>query len=128
MNKVRTLKKEDVIEKIIFNITLRSKLYKDIEMNFSEDADWCLTWEDMHNEDNGSWCICEIGNNVLDIQIYGEDDVKGMDAKLRMQGNFMELDTEGTYSHTNDWIYSESFSNVRIVTTDGRVKVVRLGK
>ena len=37
------LKKDDVISKIIINVNINGKLYKDICLEYEEDADWKLT-------------------------------------------------------------------------------------
>ena len=41
------LKKDDVISKVIINVNINGKLYKDICLEYEEDADWKLTW-DLH--------------------------------------------------------------------------------
>ena len=129
MKKVKSLKATDVIAKIIVNITIGSKLFKDVELNIENDDKWWLTFEDIHYEDNGSWTLVKVGEDVFDVQIYGNDDSQGLKSALRMQGCLMEYDeNDKCYSHTNDWLTQESFSKVRLVTTDGRIKSVRLDK
>lgn len=121
------LKKGDVISKIIINVNINGKLYKDICLEYEEDADWKLTWEDIHYEDNDSWCFGKVGDNVIDFHIHGHDDELGMKNRLSMYGSFMDVDGIN-YSHRNEWIYSNSISNVRIFTKSGKMKRIRLLK
>lgn len=121
------LKKDDVISKIIINVNINGKLYKDICLEYEEDADWKLTWEDIHYEDNDSWCFGKVGDNVIDFHIHGHDDELGMKNRLSMYGSFMDVDGIN-YSHRNEWIYSNSISNVRIFTKSGKMKRIRLLK
>lgn len=121
------LKKGDVISKIIINVNINGKLYKDICLEYEEDADWKLTWEDIHYEDNDSWCFGKVGDNVIDFHIHGHDDELGMKNRLSMYGSFMDVDGIN-YRHSNEWIYSNSISNVRIFTKSGKMKRIRLLK
>lgn len=121
------LKKDDVISKIIINVNINGKLYKDICLEYEEDADWKLTWEDIHYEDNDSWCFGKVGDNVIDFHIHGHDDELGMKNRLSMYGSFMDVDGIN-YRHSNEWIYSNSISNVRIFTKSGKMKRIRLLK
>ena len=121
------LKKGDVISKIIINVNINGKLYKDICLEYEEDADWKLTWEDIHYEDNDSWCFGKVGDNVIDFHIHGHDDELGMKNRLSMYGSFMDVDGIN-YNHRNEWIYSNSISNVRIFTKSGKMKRIRLLK
>lgn len=121
------LKKGDVISKIIINVNINGKLYKDICLEYEEDADWKLTWEDIHYEDNDSWCFGKVGDNVIDFHIHGHDDELGMKNRLSMYGSFMDVDGIN-YRHSNEWIYSKSISNVRIFTKSGKMKRIRLLK
>lgn len=121
------LKKGDVISKIIINVNINGNLYKDICLEYEEDADWKLTWEDIHYEDNDSWCFGKVGDNVIDFHIHGHDDELGMKNRLSMYGSFMDVDGIN-YRHSNEWIYSNSISNVRIFTKSGKMKRIRLLK
>lgn len=121
------LKKGDVISKIIINVNINGKLYKDICLEYEEDAYWKLTWEDIHYEDNDSWCFGKVGDNVIDFHIHGHDDELGMKNRLSMYGSFMDVDGIN-YRHSNEWIYSNSISNVRIFTKSGKMKRIRLLK
>ena len=121
------LKKDDVITKIIINVNINGKLYKDICLEYEEDADWKLTWEDIHYEDNDSCCFGEVGDNIIDFHIHGQDDELGMKNRLSMHGSFMDVDGIN-YRHRNEWIYSNSISNVRIFTKSGKMKRIRLLK
>ena len=71
------LKKDDVITKILINIKVHGKVYKDICLEYEEDADWKLTWEDIHYEGNDSLCFGKVGDNVIDFHIHGQDDELG---------------------------------------------------
>lgn len=121
------LKKDDVISKIIINVKVHGKVYKDICLEYEEDADWKLTWEDIHYEDNDSWCFGKVGDNVIDFHIHGHDNELGMKNRLSMYGSFMDVDGIN-YRHSNEWIYSNSISNVRIFTKSGKMKRIRLLK
>ena len=123
------LKKDDVITKIIINVNVNGKVYKDICLEYNEEPKWKLTWEDIHYEDNDSWFCADVGDYMIDFHIHGQDDDLGMKNRLSMFGNFMELGSDGLqYRHTNDWIYSESISNVRIFTKSRKMKRIRLLK
>ena len=123
------LDKDDVITKIIINVTLHGKVYKDICLEYNEEPKWKLTWEDIHYEDNDSWCCADVGDYMIDFNIHGQDDELGMNNRLSICGNFMELGSDGLkYCHTKYWIYSESISNVRIFTKSGKMKRIRLLK
>ena len=123
------LKKDDVITKIIINVNVNGKVYKDICLEYNEEPKWKLTWEDIHYEDNDSWFYADVGDYMIDFNIHGQDDELGMNNRLSICGNFMELCSDGLkYRHTKYWIYSESISNVRIFTKSGKMKRIRLLK
>ena len=123
------LKKDDVITKIIINVNVNGKVYKDICLEYNEEPKWKLTWEDIHYEDNDSWFCADVGDYMIDFNIHGQDDELGMNNRLSICGNFMELGSDGLqYRHTKYWIYSESISNVRIFTKSGKMKRIRLLK
>lgn len=123
------LKKDDVIAKIIINVNVNGKVYKDICLEYNEEPKWKLTLEDIHYEDNDSWFCADVGDYMIYFNIHGQDDELGMNNRLSMIGNFMELGSDGLkYRHTKYWIYSESISNVRIFTKSGKMKRIRLLK
>ena len=123
------LKKDDVITKVLINVKVHGKFYKDIWLEYKEEPTWKLTWEDIHYEDNDSWFCTNVGKYIIDFNIHGQDDKLGMKNRLSICGNFMDLDSDGIhYCHNCDWIYSESISNVRIFTKSGKMKRVRLLK
>ena len=123
------LKKDDVIIKILINVKVHGKVYKDICLDYKEEPKQKLTWEDIHYEDNDSWFCTNVGDYVIDFHIHGQDDKLGMKNRLSICGNFIDLDSDGIhYYHSCYWIYSESISNVRIFTKSGKIKRVRLLK
>ena len=123
------LKKDDVITKVLINVKVHGKFYKDIWLEYKEEPTWKLTWEDIQYEDNDSWFCTNVGKYIIDFNIHGQDDKLGMKNRLSICGNFMDLDSDGIhYCHNCDWIYSKSISNVRIFTKSGKMKRVRLLK
>ena len=123
------LKKDDVSTKVLINVKVHGKFYKDIWLEYKEEPTWKLTWEDIHHEDNDSWFCTNVGKYIIDFNIHGQDDKLGMKNRLSICGNFMDLDSDGIhYCHNCDWIYSKSVSNVRIFTKSGKMKRVRLLK
>ena len=123
------LKKDDVITKVLINVKVHGKFYKDIWLEYKEEPTWKLTWEDIQYEDNDSWFCTNVGKYIIDFNIHGQDDKLGMKNRLSICGNFMDLDSDGIhYCHNCDWIYSKSVSNVRIFTKSGKMKRVRLLK
>ena len=119
------MKATDVIQKIIFDATIDGVTYKDNECVYENDDDWSLTYEELHYEDNDSWCIVEIGGNVYDAQFYGDDEEKGLRSVLGGQLCLMEKDTDGYYIHTDIWYTGCCFSNIRFVSTTGEVKTLK---
>lgn len=71
MNKID---RKAIVEKIMFNIEIDGKKYKDVCINYDKSDK--LTLEDIHYEDNDSWHLVEIGGVTYDFQIYGDDDSK----------------------------------------------------
>lgn len=106
------LKKDDVITKILINVKVHGKVYKDICLNY---------------KDNDSWFCTNVGKYIIDFHVHGQDDELGMKNRLSMHGNFMDIDGIN-YNHSNEWIYSNSISNVRIFTKSGKMKRIRLLK
>lgn len=128
--KTNKLQPTDVIKSITFDVTIDGTTHKGISIDYEYDLEqeWSLTWEDIHMEDNDSWCLAKVGDDVFDFQIFGNDESLGMDAVLQMQGCLMELDgcsEAECYSHTDDWIYDECFSNVQVTTMDGITVTVK---
>lgn len=123
---MKEIKEDAVIKKIIFDLVCEGKKYDNLELAYEDDGkykypdDWCLTWEDIHMEDNDSWCMVETPDGLLfDMQIYGINDSLGTKAPLRMQANLMERDGINC-NHTDKWLFNDCFSNIRIIFNDGK--------
>jgi hypothetical protein len=126
--KTNKLQPTDVIKSITFDVTIEGITYKGISIEYDLEEEWELTWEDIHMEDNDSWCLAEVGENIFDFQIFGNDESLGMDAVLQMQGCLMERDEyteEECYVHSDYWIYDECFSNVQVTTQNSETVTVK---
>lgn len=134
----RNLKASDVIIKITFDLHLDGKNYRNVELDYKPEKKWCLTWEDIHYEDNDSWNCVGIkdskGNELCyDFQIHGEDDeIDWNKNKLWIDGCSMyKAEGEECWSHGDDWLsYHDNvkFSNVKIHTQNGKVETIRVGQ
>lgn len=137
------IKPSSMILKITFDAIIEGVLYENIELNYTPDeADitngWCLSLEDLHQEDNDSWCMFQAGNDTYDCQFFGIDDSLAYDEvtdeyspklalkiPLSYQLNLMERNDVDCYEHTDTWLYENEakFINIQIHTKDGIVKL-----
>lgn len=105
INMIDTIKVElnQKVSKVIFDVFLEGKKYTDVVLDFDGEVD-----DDYIHEEDGPWCIAEIGNEVWDCQVYGDEN-----GELRMQLNKMEQNI-ATYEHTTIWLESDNVSNIRV--------------
>lgn len=117
------------VERIIFNIEIEGKKYKDICVKYSKEDN--ITLGDIHYEDNDSWKLINIGDKTYDFQIYGDDDSiaesnpdRILKSRLSIQLFEMRKTDDGCLEHTS-CIYgsldkSAKITYVRIDTNKGR--------
>lgn len=117
------------VERIIFNVEIEGKKYKDICVKYSKEDN--ITLGDIHYEDNDSWKLINIGDKTYDFQIYGNDDSiaesnpdRILKSRLSIQLFQMRKTDDGYLEHTSH-IYgnldkSAKITYVRIDTNKGR--------
>jgi hypothetical protein len=117
------------VERIIFNVEIEGKKYKDICVKYSKEDN--ITLGDIHHEDNDSWKLINIGDKTYDFQIYGDDNSiaesnpdRILKSRLSIQLFEMRKTDDGHLEHTSH-IYcnldkSAKITYVRIDTNKGR--------
>lgn len=116
------------IKSISFNIEVNGIKYKDVVINYDKNDK--LTLADIHYEDNNSWKLIKIGDDLYDFQIYGNDDSKATKKPDGILKTRLSIQLFKMYKHNNKWYHSSDIlcsldksakiTYVRIDTNQGR--------
>lgn len=115
------------IRSISFNIEINGTKYKDVVINYDKRDN--LTLADIHYEDNDSWKLIKIGDDLYDFQIYGNDDSKAEKKPDGILKTRLSIQLFKMYKHNNKWYHTSyivgnrnkaKITYVRIDTNQGR--------
>lgn len=108
--------KHSIVSEILFDVTYQGEKYKDLDLGYHDDED--VTYDYIHYED-GPWGMVQVGENVMDFQIYGDEE-----NELQMQACMMipssqiiNDEVELCWGH-GDFIDDIEVSNIRVKYTE----------